>query len=271
MSVYAIGDIQGCYDELMTLLDHIDFNEQHDQLWFVGDLVNRGPKNLQTVRFIKSLGEKAVVVLGNHDLHLLAMKAGYRTPKKTDTFQDILDAEDADELLKWLRYRPMIHHDKTLGYTLLHAGLAPQWNLDLALSCAKELETVLRGPDHNNFFKEMYGNEPAAWSDTLAGYERLRFIVNCLTRMRFCDENGRIDMKQTGPPGSQRAPYLPWFSIPKRRSRDMKIICGHWSTLSYYAANGVFALDTGCVWGSGLTALKLDTIPKRITIPCSDR
>ena len=271
MSVYAIGDIQGCYDELMTLLDHIHFNEQHDQLWFVGDLVNRGPKNLQTVRFIKSLGEKAVVVLGNHDLHLLAMEAGYRTPKKADTFQDILDAEDADELLTWLRYRPMIHHDKTLGYTLLHAGLVPQWNLDLALSCAKELETVLRGPDHNDFFKEMYGNEPAVWSDSLAGHERLRFIVNSLTRMRFCDENGRIDMKETGPPGSQPVPYLPWFSISKRRSRDMKIICGHWSTLSYYAANGVFALDTGCVWGSGLTALKLDTIPKRITIPCSDR
>ncbi len=154
MSVFAIGDVQGCYDELMVLLDHIHFNDQHDRLWFVGDLVNRGPKNLQTVRFIKSLGEKAVVVLGNHDLHLLATAAGCRTPKKTDTFQDILDAEDADELLEWLRYRPIIHHDETLSYTLLHAGLVPQWNLDIALSCAKELETVLRGSITLTFLKK---------------------------------------------------------------------------------------------------------------------
>ncbi len=269
MSVYAIGDIQGCYDDLMALLDHIHFNEQHDQLWFAGDLVNRGLKNLQTVRFIKSLGEKAVVVLGNHDLHLLAMAAGCRTPKKNDTFQDILDAEDADELLTWLRYRPVLHHDETLGYTLIHAGLAPQWNLELALSCAGELETALRSPSYNDFFKEMYGNKPAVWSDSLSGYARLRFIVNCFTRMRFCDENGRMNLKETGPPGSQSAPYLPWFSISKRANIDMKIICGHWSTLSYYAANGVFALDTGCVWGRGLTALKLDAIPERITISCS--
>jgi len=271
MSVYAIGDIQGCYDDLMVLLDHIDFNEQHDQLWFAGDLVNRGLKNLQTVRFIKGLGERAVVVLGNHDLHLLAMAAGCRTPKKTDTFQDILDAEDADELLTWLRYRPVLHHDETLGYTLIHAGLAPQWNLDLALSCAGELEAALRSPSYNDFFKEMYGNKPAVWSDSLAGYGRLRFIVNCFTRMRFCDENGRMNLKETGPPGSQSAPYLPWFNISKRANIDMKIICGHWSTLSYYAANGVFAIDTGCVWGRELTALKLDTIPERITISCSGR
>jgi len=271
MSVYAIGDVQGCYDELMTLLDHIQFNDQHDQLWFAGDLVNRGPKNLQTVRFIKSLGKKAVTVLGNHDLHLLATAAGYRTPKKTDTFQDILDAEDADELLTWLRYRPLLHHDATLGYTLIHAGLVPQWDLDLALSCAREFETAIRTPHYNDFLKEMYGNEPAVWSDSLSGHERLRFIVNSLTRMRFCDEDGRMNFKEAGPPGSQPTPYLPWFSISKRASLDMKIICGHWSTLSYYAADGIFALDTGCVWGMGLTALKLDRIPKRITIPCSDR
>jgi len=269
MSVYAIGDVQGCYDDLMTLLDRIHFDEEHDQLWFVGDLVNRGPKNLQTVRFIKSLAEKAVVVLGNHDLHLLAMAAGCRKPKKNDTFQDILNAEDADELLTWLRYRPILHHDENLGYTLIHAGLAPQWNLDLALSCAKEFETVIRGPRYNEFLEEMYGNEPAVWSDSLSGHERLRFIVNCLTRMRFCDENGRMNIKETGPPGSQPAPYLPWFAISNRASLNMKIICGHWSTLSYYTANGVFALDTGCVWGGGLTALKIDAIPTGITIPCS--
>jgi len=269
MSIYAIGDVQGCFDDLMVLLDHIHFNEQYDQLWFAGDLVNRGPKSLETVRFIKNLGEKAVVVLGNHDLHLLAMASGNRKPQKKDTFQDILDAEDADELLTWLRHRPILHHDPTLGYTLIHAGLPPQWNLDMALSCAMEVETVLRGTRYSDFFKEMYGNEPSVWSDSLSGHERLRVIVNCLTRMRFCDGNGRIKIKETGPPGSQPSPYLPWFSIPKRASLNMKIICGHWSTLSYYAADGIFALDTGCVWGLGLTALKLDTVPKRITIPCS--
>jgi len=271
MSLYAIGDIQGCYDDLMTLLDYIHFNEHRDQLWFTGDLVNRGPKNLETVRFIKSLGEKAVTVLGNHDLHLLATAAGCRSPKKTDTFQDILDADDADELLTWLRYRPILYHDETSGYTLVHAGLVPQWNLDLALSCAKEIEIILRGPYHNNFYEEMYGNEPVIWSDSLSGYERLRFIVNCLTRMRFCDKNGCMDLKETGPPGSQPAFLFPWFSIPKRASLHMKIICGHWSALSYYAANGVFALDTGCVWGGGLTALRIDTVPEKITVPCSDR
>jgi bis(5'-nucleosyl)-tetraphosphatase (symmetrical) len=269
MSVYAIGDVQGCYDDLMALLDHIHFNEQFDRLWFAGDLVNRGPKNLQTVRFIKSLGEKAVTVLGNHDLHLLAMAAGCRTPKSTDTFQDILDAKDADEIFEWMRQRPVLHHDSRLGFTLIHAGLVPQWDLTTAQSCARELEEALHGPNYKEFFQEMYGNEPAVWSDSLAGYERLRFIVNCLTRMRFCDMNGHMDMKETGPPGSQPEPYLPWFQVPNRASRDMKIICGHWSTLSYYAADGIYALDTGCVWGRGLTALKLDTIPKRITIPCS--
>jgi bis(5'-nucleosyl)-tetraphosphatase (symmetrical) len=268
MSVYAIGDIQGCYDELMILLDHIHFNEQQDQLWFAGDLVNRGPKNLQTVRFIKSLGDKAVVVLGNHDLHLLAMAVGCRTPRKKDTFQDILDAEDADEIFEWLRHRSVLHHDECLGYTLIHAGLVPQWDLTKALSCAEDLEETLRGPLYKEFLHEMYGDEPAVWSDSLVGNERLRVIVNCLTRMRFCDENGRMDMKETGPPGTQPEPYLPWFQVPNRASRNMKIICGHWSTLSYYSADGIYALDTGCIWGRGLTALKLDTIPKRITIPC---
>lgn len=269
MSVYAIGDVQGCYDDLMALLDHIHFNEQTDQLWFAGDMVNRGPKNLQTVRFIKSLGENAVSVLGNHDLHLLAMAYGYRTPKKRDTFQDILEAEDADELLEWIRHRPILHHDKNLGYTLIHAGLAPQWDLPMALSCAEELEKTLRGPHYTDFFEEMYGDEPAVWSDSLSGNERLRFIVNCLTRMRFCDENGRLDMEENGPPGSQPSRLIPWFTVPDRASRDMKIICGHWSRLSYYNADGVYALDTGCVWGRGLTALKIDSIPKRITIPCA--
>jgi len=273
MSIYAIGDIQGCYDDLRTLLDHIHFNKKHDRLWFCGDLVNRGPMNLQTIRFIRSLGKNAVAVLGNHDLHLLATAAGSRKPKKADTFQDILEAEDSDQLLTWLRHRPMLHHDKGLGYTLLHAGLVPQWDLSLARSCAKEVETVLRGSHYADFFEKMYGDKPAVWSDSLTGHKRLRFIVNCLTRMRFCDKGGHMNIKETGPPGSQPAPYLPWFDIPGRASSDMKIICGHWAALSYHAANGMFAIDTGCVWGGGLTALKLrrNREPKRITIPCGSK
>jgi len=269
MSVYAIGDIHGCYDSLMTLLDHIHFNEQDDQLWFTGDLVNRGLKNLETIRFVKGLGNSAITVLGNHELHLLAKAAGCPAPKHSDTFQDIIEAEDSQEFLEWLRYRPILHHDPTLGFTLIHAGLAPQWDLAKAQLCAKELEKILQGQHSNEFLKEMYGNEPAVWSDSLSGYDRLRFIVNCLTRLRFCDENGSMTMKETGPPGSQPRTYLPWFQVPNRASRKMKIICGHWSTLSYYAADGIYALDTGCFWGRGLTALKLDTIPRRITIPCS--
>ena len=268
MSVYAIGDVQGCYDSLMVLLDRINFNEQNDQLWFTGDLVNRGPKNLETVRFIKELGCSAITVLGNHDLHLLAKAAHCVSPKPTDTFQDILQAEDSEELLEWLRHRPVLHHDLVTGYTLIHAGLAPQWDLEMARACARELESILQGPDYKEFFANMYGDEPAIWSVSLTGYDRLRFIVNCLTRLRFCDELGRMDMRETGPPGTQPPSYLPWFKIPDRASQGMKIICGHWSTLSYYDADGIYALDTGCVWGRGLTALRLDNTPKRITVPC---
>ena len=268
MSVYAIGDIQGCYDSLMALLDHIAFDDQNDHLWFAGDLVNRGLKNLETVRFVKGLGSKAITVLGNHDLHLLAKAADCRTPKPSDTFQDILHAEDSEELLEWLRHRPVLHHDSRLGFTLIHAGLVPQWDLTTAQSCARELEETLQGPNYKEFFRAMYGDEPAVWSASLSGYDRLRFIVNCLTRMRFCDKNGRLNMKETGPPGSQPDPYLPWFQVPGRASRKMKIICGHWAALSYYAADGIYALDTGCVWGRGLTALRLDDIPEHITISC---
>ena len=268
MTVYAIGDIQGCYDSLMTLLDHIGFDEHQDTLWFAGDLVNRGSKNLETLRFIKSLGEQAVSVLGNHDLHLLALAAHCRSPKPTDTFQDIIDANDGKELLDWLRHRPMVHHDPVLGYTLIHAGLPPQWDLTLTLSCGRELEAVLAGPDYKLFFERMYGDEPAIWSDSLKDDDRLRFIVNCLTRMRYCDANGRMNLDETGPPGSQPEPYLPWFQVPGRASTDMKIICGHWSSLSYYNNGNVYALDTGCVWGKSLTALKLEGIPQKISIPC---
>lgn len=267
MAVYAIGDIQGCFDELQALLDKIGFDPARDRLWFTGDLVNRGPKSLETLRFVKALGDRAVTVLGNHDLHLLAVAYGL----KDDTAEDIgniLTAPDRDELIDWLRRRPLLHHDAELGYTLIHAGLPPSWDLAKAQALAAEVETVLRGPDYRALLEHMYGNEPAQWSDGLTGWERLRFIVNCFTRLRFCDNEGRLALKEKGPPGSQPAPYRPWFTVPNRASAGINIVFGHWSTLGPWAEPNVFPLDTGCLWGGHLTALRLDGKRQRFTLKC---
>ena len=256
MAVYAIGDIQGCYDELLELLDLIGFDPRQDRLWFAGDLVNRGPQSLETLRFVRSLD--AVAVLGNHDLHLLAAACDPRQLKRKDTLHAILEAPDAAELLEWLRCRPLLHHDETLGYTMIHAGLPPQWDLNTALACAAEVERVLRGDGYRAFFAEMYGNEPATWSASLKGTARLRFITNCFTRLRYCDSDGRLALEEKGPPGSQRAHLMPWFEVPWRNSRDMRVLFGHWSTLGAHDAPGIHALDTGCLWGGSLTAMRLD-------------
>lgn len=258
MAVYAIGDVQGCYDELLALLERIAFDPAADRLWFVGDLVNRGPQSLQALRFVQGLGHSAQCVLGNHDLHLLAVAAGHERCGRHDTFQDVLMAPDRDELLDWLRRLPLLHHDGATGFTMIHAGLPPQWDLAQARACAAEVEAVLRGPAYGEFLMQMYGDEPLIWSDALSGVARLRFITNCLTRLRFCDAEGRLALHEKGPPGSQPAPYLPWFEAPNRKSRDLNIVCGHWSALREYAAQGIHALDTGCVWGGRLSALRLD-------------
>ena len=258
MAVYAIGDVQGCYDELLALLERISFDPAADKLWFVGDLVNRGPQSLQVLRFVKGLGDAAQCVLGNHDLHMLAVAAGHERYGRHDTFQDVLTAPDRDELLDWLRRWPLLHHDRATGFTMIHAGLPPQWDLAQACACAAEVEAALRGPAYAEFLGQMYGDEPLIWSDTLRGVARLRFITNCFTRLRFCDAEGRLALHEKGPPGSQPAPYLPWFEVPDRKSRDLKIVCGHWSALRGYAAQGVYALDTGCVWGGRLSARRLD-------------
>ncbi len=258
MAVFAVGDIQGCYDELMQLLERIRFDPAEDSLWLTGDLVNRGPKSLQVLRYVRDLGQRAVCVLGNHDLHLLAVATGTAQAKTGDTLDAVLTAPDCDELLHWLRQRPMLHHDAALGYTLIHAGLPPQWDLSTAQSCARELETVLRSDRHVEFFRHMYGNEPRRWSPTLTGMERLRFIVNCYTRMRYCDAEGALDLKAKGAPGSQPEGLMPWFEVPGRLSRELHILFGHWSTVGESHNRSILPLDTGCVWGGRLTALRLD-------------
>ena len=257
MPTFAIGDIQGCYRDLRRLLDAIRFDPGSDRLWFVGDLVNRGPDSLSVMRFVRDLDDRAVVVLGNHDLHLLALAAGNRRHAGKGTLDEILSAPDRDELLDWLRHRPLLHHDSDKGFTLIHAGLPPQWTLAEAQACARELEAALRGPQCQAFLLEMYGNQPTRWSPDLTGIQRLRFITNCLTRLRFCTQEGALALAEKGDLGSQSQGLLPWFRVPGRRSRQERIIFGHWSTLGYRAEDNVWALDSGCLWGGALTAIRV--------------
>ncbi|TRW95555.1 symmetrical bis(5'-nucleosyl)-tetraphosphatase [Candidatus Methylobacter oryzae] len=268
MSIYAIGDIQGCFDELLRLLDTVSFNAQSDQLWFAGDLVNRGPKSLETLRFVKSLGDSAVTVLGNHDLHLLAASCVPKIANKKDSLLPILEAPDRDELIHWLRHRPLFHSND--DFCLLHAGLPPQWDLKKTQKMASLVEQVLRSDDYQSFLNQMYGNKPNLWSSSLKGVDRLRFIVNCFTRMRYCDLKGQLDFIHNGPPGSQPKNLMPWFEVPKRKSANMRIIFGHWSSLGYYEGANCYAIDTGCLWGGQLTALKLGEQMQRFSIDCPE-
>lgn len=268
MAVYAIGDVQGCYEELNALLAALSFDSGRDRLWFTGDLVNRGPASVRVLRLVKGLGEAAVAVLGNHDLHLLAVAEGYEHPRTKDTFDDVLGAPDRDELLQWLRRRPLLHRERGFDEVMVHAGLAPQWDVETAAACAGEVEAALVGADYRALLANMYGDLPEAWSPDLSGWERLRFIINCLTRLRYCDAAGRIALDAKGPPGSQPAGYLPWFQVPGRRSAGRPVIFGHWSTLGVRAEGGVFALDGGCVWGGSLTAMRLDGDRRLVAVPC---
>lgn len=258
MATFAIGDLQGCYDDLMRLLERVHFDASDDHLWFAGDLVNRGPDSLGALRFVKGLGDAAISVLGNHDLHLLAVAAGTAKLRKDDTLDDILEAPDRDELLHWLRHRPVLHHDPALDFTLVHAGLPPQWDLAQAGICARELEDVLRGPSHVDLFRDMYGDEPRRWDASLSGMARLRFIINCFTRLRYCSAAGDLKLRYKGAPGTQAAGCLPWFEVPGRASANLHLLFGHWSTLGDISGHNIYPLDTGCVWGGRLTALRLD-------------
>ena len=266
MATYAIGDIQGCYDALQTLLEKIDFDPSCDTLWFTGDLVNRGPKSLETLRFVKRLGRAAITVLGNHDLHLLAVwQKRHCLSGSSDTLLPILRAADGEELIEWLCWRPLMYHAPELGYSLIHAGLPPQWSIGDALIHAHEVESILRGEQLIPFLENMYGDTPKRWQAELEGWGRIRYIVNCFSRLRFCKLNGKLDFKQKGPPGTQKKGYIPWFQVPGRRSADTRIIFGHWSTLGLYRANNVYGIDTGCLWGGTLTALRIDAGSDRIT------
>jgi len=266
VAIYAIGDIQGCHDELLRLLDAIDFEAGDDQLWFTGDLVNRGPKSLETLRFVKSLGKSAVTVLGNHDLHLLAAASENRKPRKKDTLDAILAAPDREELLDWLRRQPLLHYNDR--YCLIHAGLPPQWDFKKSKKMAARVTRVLAGNDYEQFLAQMYGNMPDLWSEELQGVDLLRFIVNCFTRMRYCHRDGRLDFQYHGPPGSQPKHLLPWFAIPGRKTADINIVFGHWSTLGFHDRDNCYGIDTGCLWGGKLTALKLTGKMRRIDIDC---
>lgn len=266
MSIYAIGDIQGCYDDLLRLLDAIRFNEHSDQIWFAGDLVNRGPSSLETLRFVKSLGTSAITVLGNHDLHLLATACSIRSERKKDSLSQVLEAPDRDELLDWLRHRPLFHYND--DFCLVHAGLPPQWDFETARDMARLVETALQDSNYHEFLKEMYGNKPNVWSPQLKGVERLRFIVNCFTRMRYCDDNGRLDFVQNGPLGTQPKSLKPWFELTNRKSADLRIVFGHWSSLGYYRSNNCYCIDTGCLWGGALTALHLGENVFRVSVDC---
>ncbi|MBK1701718.1 symmetrical bis(5'-nucleosyl)-tetraphosphatase [Thiococcus pfennigii] len=257
MATYAFGDIQGCYDELRRLLERLDFDPWHDKLWFAGDLVNRGPESLKVLRFVKSLGARAVTVLGNHDLHLLALATGRGGQRDKGHLAEVLAAPDRDELLDWLRRRPLLHHDARKGFSLIHAGLPPQWDLATALACAGEVEAVLRGPDYAELLVAMYGDTPRLWSPGLRGIERLRFIVNCFTRLRYCDRDGGLMLGEKAPLGRQSPLALPWFQVPGRATRAERILFGHWSTLGYRASDNVWALDSGCLWGGRLTAIRV--------------
>ena len=255
MTRHAVGDVQGCYAELRALLERIRFSIDRDRLWFVGDLVNRGPGSLEVLRFVRSLGDNAVVVLGNHDLHLLALAAGNCRPRSTDTLDAILSASDRESLLEWLMTRPLAHLEG--ADLLVHAGIVPQWTAQVTLALAREVEYALRHTPRE-LFHNMYGDEPDRWRPDLAGMDRLRFIINVLTRMRVCTRDGRINLDIKGKPPEDGSVWHPWFDV-ERLTSDTRVICGHWSALGLLVRPDVVALDTGCVWGGALTAFDLDS------------
>ena len=256
MATYAIGDVQGCYDQLMRLLERAGYDDHRDGLWFVGDLVNRGPRSADTLRFVKQLGERQVTVLGNHDLALLVVGAGIQKPHRSDTFDDVLTAPDRDELIDWLRHQKLMHAEGP--WAMVHAGLLPHWSLAQALACAGEVEAALRDADYVEFLRNLYGNEPLAWREDLVGYDRLRLITNVMTRMRVAAPDGTLELRHKLGPATAPAGCLPWYDLPGRPDLGVTVLFGHWAALGLLQRDDVICLDSGCVWGRGLTALRLE-------------
>ncbi len=263
MATYAIGDVQGCFEELQELLSRVGFERSRDRLWFVGDLVNRGPKSLEVLRYVRNLGECAVTVLGNHDLHLVCQFEGSEGSRRNDTFDDVLASPDAGELVAWLRARPMMHVEGR--FAMVHAGLLPQWTIEKACSLAREVEQALGAPNYREFLAHMYGNRPDRWKERLSGWDRLRVIVNAMTRLRFCTDEGAMELESTGivPPDGTQA----WFDTRLERE-EPTIVCGHWSSLGLKLTERFALLDSGCVWGGALSALRLED-RWLAQVPCS--
>ena len=257
MTIFAIGDVQGCVAPLEEMLDMIKFDPDQDQLWLTGDLVNRGHHSLETLRLVKRLGRSAITVLGNHDLHLLAVAAGIKCQRPGDTMQPVLRASDRDELVDWLRHRPLVHWDKSIKSLMVHAGVYPGWRKKEVVEFASEIEGLLRGDHYLRFLKHMYGRNPARWNQTMRKWERARFITNVFTRMRYCDKRGYLNFTHKGPPGSQPGRLIPWFSHADMKCKKWRIVFGHWSALGFVRGDNFTSLDSGCVWGGSLTAVRL--------------
>jgi bis(5'-nucleosyl)-tetraphosphatase (symmetrical) len=256
MAVYAIGDLQGCFKPLERLLGKIRFDARRDRLWFEGDLVNRGPDSLECLRFVRSLGDAALTVLGNHDLHLICVAEGVERSRPRDTLGDVLAAPDRDDLLAWLRHRPLMHVEGE--HVLVHAALHPAWTVKKARALAAEVEAVLRGPRYRRLLEKMYGDEPRRWKESLRGADRARAIINAFTRLRVCDDEGEMVLSFKGEPGEASDAWTPWFDVAGRRSRDHTVVCGHWSALGLNVRDDLFSLDSGCVWGRTLSAIRLE-------------
>ena len=273
MATYAVGDIQGCYDSLRKLLDKAKFDPSTDKLWALGDLINRGPKDYEVLKFCISLGDSFNAVLGNHDLHFLAIALGYHEARATDTFGKVLKAPDLDEILTWLRHRPLAHYDKKRNMLMVHAGVPPQWSAKQTIKLAQEVEHAIIDEQQSRlYFANMYGNHPKIWKKDLSGVKRWRIITNYLTRMRFCDPKGRLDLKSKA--GTDQAPegYIPWFQTPNRKTADTNLLFGHWAALMGETTHpNTYALDTGCVWGGQMTLVNIDKLKKRISVNCVEK
>jgi bis(5'-nucleosyl)-tetraphosphatase (symmetrical) len=261
MALYLIGDVQGCDDALQRLLRRISFSPSRDTLYLLGDLVNRGPDSAGVLRRMMRFGESARCLLGNHDLHLLAASTGARKPSKKDTLASVLNAPDRDAMLAWLKYQRMadLVQRGAKKYLMVHAGVLPSWTVGQTMMLAGEIESLLRGPDLDDFLHQMYANHPAAWNDALRGVDRQRVIINALTRLRFCTAQGVMEFETTDAADAAPAGYLPWYDVPGRQTADVTVAFGHWSTLGWLARDDVLAMDSGCVWGGCLSALRLGT------------